>query len=237
MINIRIFSQQGIDCFQEYINNLKSESSISRPDLNNEPYSKESKPMINIDETKTFQTRMEMGKYLTELFKQADVDRSAVIGNRKMWTWITYIWFDQICPVENGNRKLREMARYICSSDYTDYFRHYVANAFDIYSLYREPLCYLFLKTPVDQISDSVDAFALRQDIISNRNLVEVIHRLYWDSSLDRPKRGTANRDRPGHTRRLKKIIDQLELTYDLYSMSPDDIISLLPNEFDSWKK
>jgi len=30
--------------------------------------------------------------------------------------------------------------------------------------------------------------------------------------------------------------MQQLDLTYDLYSMSPEQLLSLLPAEFDGWK-
>jgi hypothetical protein len=47
------------------------------------------------------------------------------------------------------------------------------------------------------------------------------------------PKRGVLTRTRPGNLRRLIAVIDQFDLTYDLYATSPDDILTLLPPEFD----
>ncbi|MFH1977184.1 MAG: hypothetical protein ABIJ52_16800 [Pseudomonadota bacterium] len=40
----------------------------------------------------------------------------------------------------------------------------------------------------------------------------------------------------PGTLFRFIDVIQPLDLTYDLYSMSGKDIIGLLPPEFDKWK-
>jgi hypothetical protein len=40
----------------------------------------------------------------------------------------------------------------------------------------------------------------------------------------------------PGTLLRFIDIIQQLDLTYDLYSMSGEEILALLPPEFDKWK-
>jgi len=55
----------------------------------------------------------------------------------------------------------------------------------------------------------------------------------YW--SL---KRGAADSKgkRPGSLRRLITVIDQFSLTYDLYGMNDDEILDLLPSEFERWR-
>lgn len=62
--------------------------------------------------------------------------------------------------------------------------------------------------------------------------------RLYWDDKSQRPKRGAApNKRKPGTLRRFVDVIQQLELTYDLYSMDGREILTLLPDEFTPWRK
>jgi hypothetical protein len=237
MIGIRILSKEGINRFREYIQTLKENPHASRPALNIEPYSHEFQPNIEIDETKLFATRIEMAKYLKSSFEEAGIGRNVVIGRSDLWSWLAYLWFDQLSPFVNGSRKLNEIARYICSSDYTDYYRHYVAASYDIYSIHGEPKSRLFLYGPPYLHSDFIEQFASRQNIISNSDLVEVAYRLYWDTGSDHPKRGAQSRSKPGYHRRLLKLIDQLELTYDIYSMTSDEILNLLPKEFNDWKR
>jgi hypothetical protein len=40
----------------------------------------------------------------------------------------------------------------------------------------------------------------------------------------------------PGTLLRFINIIQQLDLTYDLYSLGGEEILALLPPEFDKWK-
>ena len=236
MINLRIFSEQGIKKFQEYIQELKDNSQTSRLDLNVEPHSIEFQPGVDIGETRVFPTRMELGRYLSESFTKAGINRADVIGKRELWTWIAYLWFDQLCPVLNKVRNVRETARYICTSDYRNYYRHYIAASYDIYSLHGNKNSRLFLYSPLYVHNDFIEQIASRQYIISNRSLVDVAHRLYWDAHSNSPKRGSQTRNKPGNHRRFVRMVGQLELTYDIYSMTPDEILNLLPEEFAGWK-
>jgi hypothetical protein len=239
MIYLRVFSEIGNEEFQQYIQNLKNIQQVVRKDLNVEPYSFEFRPFIEIDETKVFRTRMEMGKYLKEIFDLNSLTRSKILDNKGLWTWLAYLWFEQICPVNpDGMRKIREPARYIRSSHYSDYLRHYVAGAYEIYDLHGENNSKLFLESPPFKIADMVDAVALGgQDIISSKSLIEVAHRLYWDRNLNHPKRGIGDKNKPGNPRRFVKFIKQIQLTYDLHhqSMTSEQIIALLPSEFNGW--
>lgn len=236
MINLRILLEQGINKFQEYIQGLKDNSQTSRPDLNVEPYSIEFQARVEIDETRAFSTRMELGKYLSESFTRAGINRADVIEKRELWTWLAYLCFDQLCPVSNGMRNVRETARYIRTSDHRDYYRHYVAASYEIYSLHGDKNSRLFLYSPLHVHNDFIEQIASRQYIISSRSLVEVAHRLYWDANSNSARRGSQSRNRPGNHRRFVKIIGQLELSYDIYSMTPDEILNLLPEEFAVWK-
>jgi len=41
----------------------------------------------------------------------------------------------------------------------------------------------------------------------------------------------------PGTLYRFIDVVQQLGLTYDLYSMTGDQILQLLPSEFDRWRQ
>lgn len=76
-------------------------------------------------------------------------------------------------------------------------------------------------------------------ELISNRNVIEAVDRLYVSVRPEgaMPKRGATTRTRPGNLRRLIAVLQQLDLTYDLYATPADKILDLLPPEFDRWKK
>ena len=164
------------------------------------------------------------------------IDRNTLLVHHGIWDYLTLLWFDQFCPSNEGQRRIRENARYIVSPDRTDYYRHLVLCAWELYSLHGI-YSRLFLECPPHIHNDWTEQLASRQDIITNKALIEVTDRLYWDGRRRGPKTGATDRHRLGNVRRLVRVIQQLDLTYDLYAISPDEISRLLPEEFDIWKR
>lgn len=235
MARLKVFTDEGIKEFRNFLVELKNNPELYKPDLIENKYSENFKPEIIVDENKIFSSRMELAEYLTQIFKDADVKSQTVITNDKLWTWLTYLWFDQICPKDDTERKVREIVKYICSSDYKKYYRHFVASTFRIYSTLGKENSLLFLNRPINDHGDFIEQLASRQEIISNPNLIRVAHELYWDKNENKPKRGSSDRNKPGNLRRLIKLFGQIELTYDIFSMKPDDILKTLPKEFEIW--
>jgi hypothetical protein len=238
MMNLRIILPEGEEKFREYIHNLKANPLCERPNLNSEPFSKEFSPVISIDETRQFNSRMELAEYLQNCFEGAGLKREDVLPLNGLWTWLAYLWFDQLAPIKNsatGQRNIwRDEKYYICSSYQFRYYRHLVLGPYSIYSLYGSDNSRIFLSGPVYESGDYIGQFASRQFIISYKNIVEAVHRLYFDFQRGLPKKGAQSR--PGNIERFVKVIQQFELTYDIYSMSADGILNLLPPEFDGWK-
>lgn len=237
MIPARIMLPEGENRFRMYINELRQNPMTLRPDLNNPPYSKEFSPRVLFDETRTFNTKMELAEYLHTVFTGVGIHRQNLIGKNGLWTWLAYTWFDQLAPVKDGSRIIREEAKYICSSDYRDYYRHLIAGPYIIYSLHGSENSLLFLYSPIHEHNDFIEQFASRQFIISHRNIIEAVTKLYLDAGTGKPKVGAQSRNRGGNIRRFVKIIQQFELTYDIYSMSSQQILNLLPHEFDEWRQ
>ena len=235
MIYLRILKLEGVRKFEEYIYNLRNEPQTPRPNLNSEQYSSEFQPRVQIDENKTFATRMEMAKYLSECFNNAKVPRKYLVssGKENLWTWLAYICFDQIT---DNSKKVQRTERYICSSDWNRYYVHLVAGAYYLFSSLGEDKTKLFLCSPPYTLNDFNDHMACYQYIVGYPNIVDVAHILYWDCEKNTPKRGAQSKKNPGNIRRFSKIVNQIELTYDVYSMKPEKISQLLPSEFDKWK-
>ena len=80
------------------------------------------------------------------------------------------------------------------------------------------------------------DKLAGRQTLITNRGILDAARLMYFNESGNRPKRGALGREKtPGTLLRFIDVVQQLDLTYDLYSMSGREILKLLPPEFDRW--
>lgn len=240
MMPARTMLPEGENKFREYISQVRTDSSTARPDLNSNQFSQEFLPRIMIDETGTFSSKLEFAEYLDSRFTVAGISRKAILGNNNLWTWLAYLWFDQLAPVRgtgSGGRAIREDAKYICSSDYRDYYRHFVAGPYSIYSLHGRDNSLLFLYSPVYEHNDFIEQFASRQFIISYPEIVKAVTKLYLDSNNGKPKIGAQSRGREGNIRRFVKVIRQFELTYDIYTMDCDKILYILPDEFNKWKQ
>ncbi len=156
---------------------------------------------------------------------------------RRIWTWLAAICFERIRS-RRANRRLQDYSFFIAGTNWNRFYRHRVAGPARSYWLFmkRPKDAEILLYGPAHQHSDFEEQITGRQDRYSNTSLVSAANRLYWDSDADRPKRGAQTRQRAGTLRRFLNVMDQLDLTYDLHGVSDDQILNLLPPEFDRWK-
>lgn len=234
-MKLKILTDKGKIVLNKLLNDMKNGAIVDVPDDLLEEYTVEAYDKIDIqievDPSRKFKNRFELGKYLYELFR--NIDRKLLFNEPGLWNWLTYLWLDQLCPFSGETRKVGELARYIYDSRYTKYYRHLILSSWDIYSLHGKN-SKIMLYSPVYQTNDILEQLASRQNIITNKGLIETVYKLYWDNENNRPVTGASDRNRPGNVRRLVSVAEQLDLTYDLHTMPSDDIINLLPNEFDS---
>lgn len=237
MADIRVLTEKGKQLFADYLSKLRSGTlqAIPGDTLSHGPCSEPFKPLGHIDDI-PFTSRIEMGKYLGKVFAEAGVPRNELIENTGLWSWLALTWFDQLCPKkDDGTRKVGETARYVCTSNWRNYYRHLVASSWLIHSLHGE-FSRLMLQCPVYKHNDFAEQLASNQSIISRRPLIEVADTLYWDIKEARPKHNASNRHSKGNVRRLVSFVHQIELTYDLHRTSRNEIMALLPTEFAQWK-
>jgi len=235
---MRNLNGRGEEVFTDYINRVKAGALDPPPisDLGKSPYSTELTTFIEVPDEPPVSVRLGLGKYLVDLFEANGIQRGELLGNSGLWSWLALVWFDKLCQIDTDSlRKPGETSRYVCSNHYTDYYRHLVASSWDIYYLYKEK-ARLFLWTPLYIHNDFMEQLASRQDIITNKPLVDVFDRLYWNTTQNRPKRGAQSRNRSGNFRRLLQFIQQVDLTYDSRAMKAEEILDLLPSEYSSWK-
>lgn len=81
----------------------------------------------------------------------------------------------------------------------------------------------------------AVAQLASRQEIIASPSLMAAITTLYFNPATDRLKAGAAGKG-PGSARRVADVIQQFDLTWDVYGMDPSKFLGLLPSEFDRFK-
>jgi len=238
MTTVRKLTDAGIVKFTEYLKRLAGGEIVDPPfHLLTEAESSEALLGSAEVDAIALESKLAAAKYLQD--QLATLDKSEVENNAGLWTWLSLLLFDQVCPAgPHGQRTPGELVRHVLSRHVQRYYRHLLAGPYRLLQLHGDR-ARVFLHGPLTEHGDFSEQLASRMQLVTNRSLIEAVDRLYYDPGSDgagRPKRGAATRTRPGNLRRLVAVIQQLDLTYDMYAMNSDQILDLLPEEFQRWR-
>ena len=243
MMQIGMLTESGKGRFSEYLRAISSGAVLPIPRnlLSEEPFSQPLPDKTDI-ETKKLVSRMEAAEYLHSSLGK--VDQQYVDGNSGLWSWLALYFFEQLCPPSSeGHHTPGAEYRYILpEASSEDFFRHYYRHLlYGPYRIYRLHSSSphkgrLLLCQNVDSPGDFSEQLASRMELVTNKSVFSAADQLYYDVIRNQPKRGATNRDNPGNLRRFIDILQQLDVTYDLYGLSGEQIVSLLPNEFSRWR-
>ena len=224
---------RGSETFREYLAGLRDRGAAEPPRelLGDQRASEPFESDVRIDQRK-FSTRLDAGRYFTELFKTL----TGLEEDVGLWSWLSLFYFDQVCPPKpDGTRSPGRDYRHVLEPGYPYGHRHLLAGPFLVYRLHGEE-GKLLLCTRLTVENGFHHQIASRQALISNGAIIRALNLLYWDDRAEKPKRGAQANGARGTLLRFIDVIQQLDMNYDLYSMSAEAIVELLPSEFDEWK-
>lgn len=187
-----------------------------------------------------FGDRYQFGAYLVKLLDPFDARE--ISGDAGLWNAFALLWFDQLCPPnEQGRRDPKREYRYVLSPDYRHYYRHLVRSPWQLVKEHGAASQFLLIspkkpQNPLSTPGEIFEQFGGRQQVFGSKAIISAANRLYFDNHAFRPKTGVAGRGR-GSAHRFGLVLRQLALTYDTDCMTEDSLISILPREFDKWKK
>ena len=238
-MKIRKLTDKGIQRFRDYLAELRQGSQAPPPAtlLEHADFSIPIGGEAEI-EPRAFNNRLDLACYLDQVLDGIFADN--LQDDVHLWSWLSLYFFDQVCPVEeNGLRKPGRDYRHILEPGYPYGHNHLLAGTYLVFSVYGlgENLSRLLLWTPPNLESDFHHKLASRQTFITNKGLLEAVDKLCFNAPEAKPKKGAlVKKNAPGTLQRFIDVIQQLDLTYDLYSLSGEQILALLPPEFDKWK-
>lgn len=164
------------------------------------------------------------------------VDPSAEAGNLGLWSWLTFVLRDQLFNRDgDGRLKVGEIHRWYPSdpNDWHKGQRHMVRMPVLVEMQFIDDANHLLCHRP------SVRSEVFEQLTSQKDMFVKVFQRaacsLYFDHSSGSLKRGSGGKA-GGSARRLAKVRQQLDVTWDLDELSSQEILDLLPSEFDRFK-
>lgn len=236
--NLRRLNDAGIARFTDFLDSLTGDAPMPYPSalLTDPEATEEIQPLIEVEQ-REFGSRYAAAEYLYNLFK--DPGLTGIERDPGLWAWLSLFYFEELCPANTkGERKPGERARWIFNTSGRRYYRHLLAGPFFVFRQHADnpQRTLALLCGQLHQISDVYLEIADSQQLVTNPAIIEAATRMYYDSQRGRLRKGTA-RDKPGGARRMGEVLSQFDCTWDLYSVSTEEIFALLPVEFDKFKK
>ena len=242
MTELRSLTTTGINAFREYLEALST--TTAAPPV---PYELLTAPemsegfdhSVEIEQRK-FGSRLASAQYFDSVFSASGVEGIDQLPG--VWSWLSLFYFEELCPMgKGGRRKPGKDYRLLPEAHAFRYYRHLLAGPYQIYRVFRDQPAdaAIVLHQPLDKPGDYVEQLASRQERISNRGLVEAATHLYFDPVKQKYKTSGQSKNKPGTWRRFIDVLEQFELTYDLYyfhEVGADLFLELLPQEFQKWK-
>ena len=237
-MKLRKLTAVGIERFGEYLDLLETEPTRLLPTqlLDDFTCSEVFGKPTEI-QTKAFGNRYSAAEYLDEILGKAGAtDAERDVG---LWAWLTLFFFAELCPPNKaGERELRERPAYIPEpQNFQRYYRHLLLGPYLIFRAHREApkRAMALLCKPLPIIDDVVAQLASRQELVTNRALVELATALYYDPASKTTKKGAGGKG-GGSPRRLADVLQQFDVTWDLYAMQIAEFFRILPGEFDRFR-
>jgi hypothetical protein len=236
---VRRLNREGLDRFSSFLDSVAGDSPLAYPeDLLVDPGATLAVvPSVKVDR-RGFRNRFELASYLSDRIGAADIrDLESDVG---LWSWLALFYFEELCPrVRNGRRKPGERARWILNTSYRSHYRHLLAGPYRTYRAHLDdpgrvmPL----LAGPPSEMSGLYREIAARQELLTNKAVLDVVRRLYLKPRGRRLKTGASAPDTPGGIRRFVEVLNQFDVTWDLYSIDADTLYWILPEEFDRFRQ
>jgi hypothetical protein len=233
-MELRRFNQKGIETFREALSICRDNPDadipaelLTRGELTNLVATGLSVEPVS------FKTKRDAAVYFHKKF--VDFPKQTLFEDAGLWSWLSLFYFDVVCPKLNGLRKIRNDYTYVYEAgSMRHFYRHLLFVSWrilDIAPSYNR----LLLDSNIASLDMFTDQVMKRLYLTRIPCFFEVLDRIYWDASAGRSRKGVVDTSRVTAgdlTHRLPTRIRQLEKTYDLQSLTADQLIELLGEEF-----
>ncbi len=184
-------------------------------------------------------TRLQVAELLVDLLEPLEgLQGYRVDHDRGLWSWLSALWLPALAPGEAGELNLLHQERYIPDFDYRKYYRHLLIGPYLIGRAYKSDLDAVMavLATLVSKPGEVVAQLTAQPDLVRSPSIMRAATSLYFDPSTGGIRAGAGGKDTPGTARRLVTALQQLELTWDVHPMDPEQLLDLLPDEFQPFR-
>jgi hypothetical protein len=238
-MNLRQFTTAGIEVFRRFLAECRKSPEIVVPSemLTESTLTEEIVPRITV-QPRQFHDKRDAAEYLRDLLYP--LNSEGVSKNAGLWSWLSCFHFDAVCPAKDGQRSVKNDYSYVFEpTSPRHYYRHLMYVPWYVQRLAPEENR-LFLTGQLNVLDKATSEVLKRLFLTRIPCIFEVLDTLYWDQKRGRIRAGMVSpgRVRPGDlVHRLPVRIRQLEMTYDLQSLSAEQLIELLGEEFQTLSK
>ena len=236
----------GIQAAKEYLAVLRADPEMPVPDglLSELRYAQPVAPAVYVA-PRAFANRREAGEYLSR--QLAPLGTARIADNPGLWSWLGMFYFDQtVGRYADGRMQVSasDVAYVIDPSSErrgdSQTHRNRLLAAWDIYTRHGDARAQGLLSEPVWRMEHLADRLLGAVEAYRSSGVMELANRLYTDPATGRHKPGIAgsgqNQRPPGGIVRLLDVLNQLYMTYDIYGMTAEQLLPLLPSEFNRWQ-
>jgi len=232
-MNARRLTRAGIERFEDFLERLRDHPNSRVPThaLADDRLSESVEAQIPVTPI-SVTTRMDVAKHVFRLLKK---DTETLRIDNGFWCWLSLYWFNDLCPVVAGVRTPGDRFRWIAELENTRRaYRHMLAGPYQIYRAHRDDpdRARVLLCGPVHQLGELLSQIASRPSLATCKAVAGAASALYYDPDAERIRRGCSGKE-PGSVRRFADVLSQLDLTWDLHSLTVNQLLGLLPEEFD----
>jgi hypothetical protein len=187
-----------------------------------------------------FHTRYELARYLVTMIDPIRHNIDSLETDSNLWSWIAIHWMnDSILNQRDTTVEIRNVARWVLDPDSWKTFRvHLVAAPFAIMDQHRDnpEITKVMLAGSPLSPGGAYERASPNQQLVRSAGVLHAMTALYVNSD-GRIKRGASKQaDAPGTIPRFVKYINQLEMTYDIRTIAGEDLLGMLPAEFDGFR-
>ena len=230
--SLRTFTPQGSQLYSELFNLEEAVIPVKALELALDD--KMTRPLLGNVEVEFPRTRFDVGASLWPKIGPGTENQDEVVSAH-FWNWYSARIMKQ--ALDTNKNKLGARVRWLAVEAGRGIYRMQLNNAYLTYSNNIEDLesAMVALCQPVTIWADVVEQTSATKGIAGSVG-VKLANALYYDPLSKSNKKGTSGKG-PGSPRRLVAYFSQIKLTIDFKSMTADELLGLLPAEFDEFRK
>ena len=189
----------------------------------------------NIEPNKEFKNSYELAVHIDTALK--NYKYYEITNDNKLWDWLALIFFDKIFVPEKMRGYFNY--RYVLDFDWRFSMRHLIRGPWWAVNRYGES-GKIFTYTSTYQQNDALEQFIKVNHMREMVVVPDIAMKLYFNKKENRAIQGVfkvQKKIKPGSFSRLKDKISHFSKVMNLWEMNSDEIIKILPPEFDQFKK